>query len=70
MAISRIRQIASVIVGGIGLVFLVPPVYVTILDWRGWSNELAFSQLFALLPCCSIPAALCFAGAWLIRRRR
>lgn len=62
---SERRRVASVLLGGLGLVFMVPPVYITINGWRAGSDQ-NWSQLFAALPCCSLPAAACFVFAWKI----
>ena len=66
-ALSNGRRVTSVVVIGLGFLFLVPPTYATIEDWRGASNELAWAHLRDMLPVCSIPALLCFAWAWRIR---
>jgi hypothetical protein len=67
-SIDTFRRVASVILGGVGLLFLVPPIYATISDWKGANDELAWSHLFEMLPCCSVLTVLCFVGAWRIRR--
>jgi hypothetical protein len=65
---SLLRRTASIALLGLGLLAFVPPIYTTILDWRGASNELAWSHLYEMLPCCSVLGVLCFLGAWRIRR--
>jgi hypothetical protein len=64
------RRIASVLIAGLGMLFLVPPIYYTIADWRGWHNELAWTHIYDMLPCCLVPAVLCFYFARRTRRVR
>jgi hypothetical protein len=46
---SKDRRVASVLLSGLGLLFLVPPVYATILDWRA-ESELNWFHLRDMLP--------------------
>jgi len=64
--VGTIRLAASVLLAGIGLLFLVPPIYATILDWP----RNGVIHLLEMLPCCSIPSALCFILAWRIRHAK
>lgn len=57
------RRVTSILMAGFGLLFLVPPLYATILDWR--RNGL--TQLLAMLPCSLALAAPFLIWAWRIR---
>ncbi len=61
--ISAARRVTSLLLVGIGLLFFVPGVYASILDWHR-NGAQAFWEFF---PCCSIVAAPFFIGAWRLR---
>lgn len=63
------RRVLSLVLIGAGLACFVPPIYVTIADWRGLPYELAWTHLADKLPVCSAVALVCFYCAWRVRRR-
>lgn len=65
---SARRHVASMLIAGLGMFFLVPPIYTTIADWRGWRNELVWAHVYDLIPCL-VAALLCFSCAWRVRHR-
>jgi hypothetical protein len=58
-----LRRVASLLLVGVGLLFFVPPLYATILDWR--RNGMAY--LWPSLPCCVFLALPFFFAAWIVR---
>lgn len=57
------RGLASTLFTGLGVLCLVPPFYVTILEWGRWHSETG-PQGTGMLLCCAVPAILCFIAAW------
>jgi hypothetical protein len=60
---SGLRRLGSTLFTGLGVLCFVPSFYVTILEWGRWHSETG-PQGMMMLPCCAVPATLCFIAAW------